>query len=89
MPADRFGEASGLARIDLDQRQPGRGQAALEGVVIGAGGLERDARDHEAFEPGDDGGTALGVVAEPTAPAGRVKMHVESVFGDVHANRLG
>ena len=28
MPADRFGEAAGLARIDLDQRQAGLGLAA-------------------------------------------------------------
>ena len=49
MPADGFGEASGLARIDLDQRQAGLGQAALEGVVIGAGRLERDPDHLEAF----------------------------------------
>ncbi|MGH6943570.1 MAG: hypothetical protein ACREH6_05050 [Geminicoccaceae bacterium] len=63
--------------------------AALEGVVIGAGGLERDAGDREAFEPGDQGRTALGVVGEPADPAGRVEMSVERVFGDVHADRLG
>jgi hypothetical protein len=39
MLADRLGEAPRLAGIDLDQGQTGRGQPALEGVVIGAGGL--------------------------------------------------
>ena len=48
MPADRFGEATGLAGIDLDQRQAGLGQAALEGAVIGAAGLERDAGDRRS-----------------------------------------
>ena len=89
MSADRFGEAAGLARIDLDQRQAGLGQAALEGVVIGAGRLERDAGDHKAFEPGGQGGMPLGVIGEPMDRAGRMEMHVERVFGDVHADRLG
>jgi hypothetical protein len=88
MPPDRFGEATGLAWVDLDQRQAGRGQAALEGAVIGAGGLECNPDHLEALEPGDQGGTALGVVVEPTAPAGRVKVHLEGVFGDVDADRL-
>ena len=71
MPAERFGEATGLAGIDLDQWQAGLGQAALEGVVIGAGGLERDAGDREAAEPGDQGGPSPGAVGEPAAlPAG-------------------
>jgi hypothetical protein len=87
-PADRFGEASRLARIGLDQRQAGLGQRALEGAVIGAGGLERDAGDREAFEPGDQGGTSLGVIGEPADPAGRVEVNLECIFGDVHADRL-
>jgi hypothetical protein len=70
MPADRFGAAPGLAGIDLDQRQAGLGQAALEGAVIGAAGLERDAGDDEAAEPGDQGGPSLGVIGEPADPAG-------------------
>jgi pimeloyl-ACP methyl ester carboxylesterase len=88
MPADRFGEAPGLAGIDLDQRQAGRGQAALEGAVIGAAGLERDAGDDDAAEPGDQGGPSLGVMGEPADPAGGVAMNVERVFGDVHPDRL-
>jgi hypothetical protein len=89
MRADRIGEAAGPARIDLDQRQAGRGQAALEGVVIGAGRLERDAGNREAFEPGDQGRTPSGVVGKPANLAGRVEINVERVFGDVHADRLG
>jgi hypothetical protein len=88
MLADRFGKAPGLAWIDLDQRQAGLRQTALEGVVIGAGGLERDAGDREAAEPGDQGGTSLGAIGEPAGPAGRVEMNLEAVFGDVHADRL-
>jgi hypothetical protein len=37
LPIDSLGKAAATARIDVDQRQAGRGQAALEGVVIGAG----------------------------------------------------
>ena len=84
----RFGEAPGVARIDLDQRQAGRGQAALEGAVTGAGGLERNPGDPEALQPGDQGGAAPGVVGEPADLAGRVEMHLKRVFGDVDADRL-
>jgi hypothetical protein len=58
-------------------------------VVIAAARLERDAGDREALQPGDQRGPALGVVAEPAPLAGRVKMNLEHVFGDVHADRLG
>jgi hypothetical protein len=88
MTADRFGEASGLAGIDLDQRQAGLGQAALEGAVIGAARLECDAGDAEAAEPGDQGSPSLGVISEPADPAGRMEMNLERVFGDVDADRL-
>ena len=43
--ADGFGEATRLERVDLDQRDAGRSEGALEGVVIGAGGLEDDTID--------------------------------------------
>jgi hypothetical protein len=71
MPADRLGEAAGPARIDLDQRQAGRGQAALEGVVIGAGRLERDAAIAKPSSQAIRAQQPLASLANrPTRPAG-------------------
>ncbi len=87
-PADSFGEAPRLARIDLDHRQAPAAERALEGAMIGAGGLEDDARWRMRGEPGGKRRKALGVVGETSGPAVRVKADVKMVFRDVDAGGL-
>ena len=86
--ADSLSEAAGLARIDLDSRHSGLGQSAFEQAMIGARGLEDDARRRPRSEPFDQSPNAFDVIGEAVDFAGGVESDVEKIFGDVDADVL-
>jgi hypothetical protein len=83
----RFGKATGLQRIDLDQRQLAR-QRRLEGPVIGPCRFEDDAGDRRLAEPADQGPEAPGRVLEPPRRLVFQSEDVEMGFRDVDANGM-
>ena len=85
-PAGRFGEASGLARVDLGERQTSRRQGAFEAPVIGAGRLEDDAADRQLANPVDQGPVPGPLVAEPLCGPVRPAMRLKMVLRDVDAD---
>ena len=54
--AGGLGEVAHLARIDHDDRQPGRGEGDGDGALIPARRFEHDQRGGERGEGGDEGG---------------------------------
>jgi hypothetical protein len=73
-PAECFGVSPRLARIDLDHRQASGAERALEGTMIGAGGLEDDACWRMRGEPGVEGRKPPDVIAEALCRAVRVRQ---------------
>ena len=86
MRADSLGEASGLPRIDLDERQPGLGQAALESAVISPGWFEDDPRHRKVFEPGDEAGESFGGVRQAAGQTGGKHMDIKGFSFCRHAD---
>ena len=86
---DGFGEAPCLQRIDLEHGNTGIAELTLEAAVIGAGGFEDDAVHRCLAEPCEEGFDADCGVGELARGGLRVKVDVESKFGDVDADSLG
>lgn len=83
----RLRKAAGIARIDLDDGDPGPGQRLLQKAVIRAGGLEHDPHRRPA-DPADQRGTAGLVVRELSVFAGRQPEGVQNGFRDIDADGI-
>jgi hypothetical protein len=83
-----FGEATGLARIDLDHGQSGFGERSFEQAMIGAGGFKDDARELDDAQPSDQGAQALGVIGEASRFRRGGEGDIEPIFGNVDADAL-
>jgi hypothetical protein len=83
----RFGKATGIARVHLDDGYSGLGQGLFQKAMIWASGLENDP-DGRLADPTDQRGTAGLVVRELTMFASCRPKAVQNRFRDVDADDI-
>lgn len=86
--AGGFGETPGLTRVDLDKCKAGIRQPALEGPVIGAGGLIDNAGAGVPGQPIEQCPVSGLVIGETAACPVADAVGVEMVFRDVDADGI-